>query len=233
MKIFYLALLILISCHAVCQVRELSLTGALGKNQQSASIAAGYDWELWKTKRFALGTGIRINTYFGRNQVYITAPAKLTSGSTGPLVIFKKNIAENIDTFRIHSPQVTSFNLFINLRYRIASKFLVGFNIDAMGFSVGSRKTGTYINKTESITQSEQSRPTVFNLLLISDNDRGSLNSELYLKYQVNESWAAKVAANFLFTEYTTDSHVQRVPEPNDRFRNKSLMFGFGLVRKF
>lgn len=134
MKIFYLALLILISCHAVCQVRELSLTGALGKNQQSASIAAGYDWELWKTKRFALGTGIRINTYFGRNQVYITAPAKLTSGSTGPLVIFKKNIAENIDTFRIHSPQVTSFNLFINLRYRIASKFQVGFNIDAVGF---------------------------------------------------------------------------------------------------
>jgi hypothetical protein len=218
---------------AMSQIREISVSGAVAKTQGSASMAVGRNWEFGKSKRFAVGTGLRFNAYFGKNQFYITAPAKLTSGSTGPLVIFKENIAANIDSFRILSPQVNSLNLFINLRYRISSKISAGFNIDALGFSFGTRKTGTYINRTEGKIVSEHGRPTIFNVLLISDNDRGTLSSELYLTYSINERWSAKLAANFLFTEYTTEAQLQQNPEPNDRFRNKSLMLGFGLVRKF
>ena len=78
----------------------------------------------------------------------------------------------------------------------------------------------------------ENAKPTSFNILLISDNDRGSLNSELYGKYYWNEKWGVKLAAQFLFTEYTTDTEVQQFPEPNDRFRNKSLLIAAGISYK-
>jgi hypothetical protein len=54
----------------------------------------------------------------------------------------------------------------------------------------------------------------------------------LYLKYYWSEKWGAKLGAQFLFTEYTTNTEIQQFPEPNDRFRNKSLMVAFGVTYK-
>ena len=215
------------------QVREIAIVSSFAKREGSVSLAAGYDWELWKKKKFAVGTGLRFTSYIGANQYYQTAPAKLTSGGTGPLVIFKENIEANIDTFLIPSPQVNFINAFINIRYQVSTKIHVGFNIDLIGFSVGRKQTGNYINRSASPAGfMEGSKPTLFNVLLISDNDRGSLNSEIYVKYYVSKAWAIKAGACFLFTEYTTDSEVQQKPEPNDRFRNKSLMAAIGLTFK-
>ena len=67
-------------------------------------------------------------------------------------------------------------------------------------------------------------------MLLTSDNDLGSLNSEFYLNYFFKDRWAVKVAGQFHFTEYTTDINVQQEPKPNDRFRNKSLLGAVGIV---
>ena len=74
--------------------------------------------------------------------------------------------------------------------------------------------------------------PTPFNILLVSDNDRGSLNSEFYGKYLLNEKWAVKLGAQFLFTEYTTQTKVQQFPQANDRFRNKPLLLCVGVRYK-
>lgn len=70
--------------------------------------------------------------------------------------------------------------------------------------------------------------PAPFNVLLVSDNDRASLNSEIYLLYFINEKFAVKLGAQFLFTEYTTSYPVQTYLSGNDRFRNKSLMLIVG-----
>lgn len=200
---------------------------AFGNYQGSLSLAYGYDWRLGKKKKFGLGVGARLTTYIGQNQYYETAPAELTSGSTGPLVIFENTITANVDTLLISSPQVTMFNILINLSYPLGKRFMVGFNIDAIGFSFGGRQQGNYING--SLGSITTATPTSFNLLLISDNDLGSLNSELYLKYQWADRWSIKGGAQFLFTEYTTATPVQQQPEPNDRFRNKSLMIALGV----
>jgi hypothetical protein len=230
----FIAALFALSTSAFAQVREAVVMGTVASRQGSVSAAIGYNWELWKSKRFAVGTGLRFTSYFGASQYYQTAPAKLTSGSTGPLVIFKDNLDANIDTFLIQSPQANFLNLFVNLRYRILPKLHVGFNIDVIGFSFGKSKPGNYINRSESPSGLiENGHPTAFNVLLISDNDRGSLNSELYVRYYVSQAWAITAAASFIFTEYTTDSPIQQNPEPNDRFRNKSLMMGFGVLHKF
>ncbi|MCK6616180.1 MAG: hypothetical protein L6Q51_00885 [Cyclobacteriaceae bacterium] len=227
----FITILVGLSTAAYTQVKEVHLTAAIGNAQGTISLLAGYDWEMGSNKKFAVGLGARFTSYFGTNQYYRTAPAKLTTGSTGPLVIFNEDIPENIDTVLIPNPQVNSLNVFINLRYALNKKIQVGFNIDAIGFSFGGTTQGTYLNFPTG--NSTTASPATFNLLLISDNDKGSLNSELYLKYLFSERWFAKAAAQFHFTEYITETEVQQFPEPNDRFRNKALMFAAGIVRRF
>ncbi|MBX2915118.1 MAG: hypothetical protein KF856_07585 [Cyclobacteriaceae bacterium] len=229
MKIRFSILLSLAATIAFAQKKQFDITGAVGSYEGSLSAMYTYAWQLGTKKKFELGVGARVTSYIGQNQYYITAPAKLTSGSTGPLVIFKENIAANIDTFLIQSPQVNALNAAIHLGYQINSRLAIGFNIDAIGLSIGTEKSGSYINGV--FGQQEHAKPTLFNLLLISDNDLGTLNSELFLKYQWKETWGVKGGLQFLFTEYTTHTNVQQVPEPNNRFRDKSLLFAFGVYK--
>jgi len=225
MKLLALLILVSVYSHAQEQYAEASL--AIGNREGTFSLSYFYNWQVGKKKKFGIGLAGRFTGYLGNTQYYITAPAELTSGDTGPLVIFTENIPENIDTFLVKDPQINAINLAINLSYRLHSKITLGFNIDAIGISFGKKVTGNYINGFQG--QSETASPTEFNLLRISDNDLGTLNSELYGKYLLNEKWGLKLAIQFLFTEYTTDSQVQQVPEPNDRFRDKSLLFSTGV----
>ena len=202
-------------------------TFAIGSYQGSISLLYIHNWRLGANRKLGIGLGGRITSYLGANQYYITAPAKLTSESTSPLIFFKENSTKNIDSLLVKSPQVNSINASINIDYRISTKVTIGFNIDAIGFSFGSKQKGNYINGYQG--KNTEGSPTSFNVLLISDNDRGSLNSELYAKYFINDTWALKAGAQFLFTEYTTATEVQELPSANDRFRNKSLLFAIGV----
>ena len=206
---------------------SIDLGLAFGSSQGTFTGAYIHNWLLGKKHKFEVGVGGRLTTYIGANQYYSTAPAKLTSGSTGPGVFFKENITTNVDTFLIAKPRVLAVNAMINLGYRVTEKFTLGFNIDVIGFSAGSEKTGNYINGAQG--QITTSKPSAFDLLLVSDNDLGSLNSEFYGKYKVTERLSVKAGFQFLFTEYTTDLKVQKFPEPNDRFRNKSGLFTAGV----
>lgn len=208
-------------------VNSIDLGLAFGSSQGTLTGAFIHNWSLGKKQKFEIGVGGRLTTYLGANQYYSTAPAKLTSESTGPGVFFKENIPENIDTFLIAKPLVIGVNVMINLGYHVTNKITVGFNIDAIGFSVGPEKKGNYINGSQG--QNTTGKPTPFNLLLVSDNDLGSLNSEFYGKYKVSEKLSIKTGFQFLFTEYTTITEVQQFPEPNDRFRNKSGLFTIGV----
>lgn len=205
---------------------SIDLGLAFGKSQGAFSAGFTHDWLVGKKKKFIVGLGGRLTTYVAQNQYYETAPAELTSGSTGPGVIFEETITANIDTFLISNPAVFAINALINLSYRLSETLSVGFNIDLVGFSFGGERQGNYINGSQG--QMSSAKPTVFNALLISDNDLGSLNSELYAKYRISDRWSAKAGLQFLFTEYTTSTEVQQLPEPNDRFRNKSLMLMIG-----
>jgi len=208
-----------------------SFNAAIGSSQGSIALDYFHNWKLGKKRKLEVGVGARFTSYFGSSQYYETAPAKLTTGSSGPGALFKEVINENIDSLLIKSAQVNALNLALDLGYRISSKLRVGFNIDVIGFSFGQSMNGTYINGSSSVQVS--SKPTGFNGLGIGDNDHGSLNSLFYAQYFFNDMWAVKVGYQYLFTEYTTSTDVQQFPEANDRFRNKSGMFSVGVSRKF
>jgi hypothetical protein len=199
-------------------VNHVDVTGAMGRTQGSVSIDYFHSWRFGKSKKIEVGVGGRLTSYFGSAQYFSSAPASLAADES------------KSDSILLQSPQVNALNLAINLGYRISAKWSAGFNIDAVGFSLGTQQEGSYINGNQG--QATAAKPTSFNALLIGNNDRGTLNSEFYLRYFVREEWAIKLAYQYLFIEYTTDTQVQQRPEVNDRFRNKASLLSVGITKQ-
>ncbi|HWZ22325.1 MAG TPA: hypothetical protein VNW06_06695 [Cytophagaceae bacterium] len=189
-----------------------------------------------KKQRLKIGYGLRFTSYVGANKFYRTAPSKYTSTVQGPGTIFSSDINENIDTIATVTPQVNSMNLSIHIEYNVWRKFDIGFNIDVAGFSFGGRQKVNVISSSFDANQAPvlYARPTKFNLLLTSDNDIGSLNSEFFLRYWLSSKIGIRAGYTFLFTEYTTEQPLSfdhgRIQ--NDRYRQKSSLFLFAVTWK-
>lgn len=234
--------LVFLSIAAIAQKKNarpvdqfVDLTGAIGSSQGTGSLSYVHNWKVGKRKKWELGLGARFTSYFGSNLYYRTAPAKLTSGKTDPTVLFSEDIDENIDSVLFPKAQINSFNLSLNFGYNFSKKFSAGLSIDAVGFSFGKKQSGIYYGNNFATGVPVNARPTGFNLLLISDNDKGSLNSELFARYKWNDSWGVKLGLQFYFAEYTTDTKVQTTPggDKNDRFRKKMAGVGIGVTYNF
>ncbi len=186
----------------------------LGSSQTSVSGSYIYNWNLGQKGKFFIGTGARFTTYFGKNIDFTSAPSSLASDD------------KKVDTLAAPKPSISALNVLINLGYNFSPKFQIGFNIDAVGFSFGPTGSPTYRGvKTNA-------KPTSGNILLVGNNDKGSLNSHFYARYTFNKNWGASAGYEYLFTELKTDTKVQTVPEQNDRFRNKSSHVYIGVSYK-
>lgn len=194
-------------------------TGALSYNKYYGIGQAG---------RFKIGWGLRLNTHFAGQTDHRTAPASLTSGKSSFAALVSEDIVSQIDTLRLSNSQVNSLNLNIHLQYAVFKKLEVGFNIDAVGFSFGKQQTGTFLARQSDATGRGNNgktditaKPTGLNLLLVSDSDIGSLNSEIYARYWINNKWAIRGGLSFEFWEYTAN---RKLAFDNDRFRSKTLL---------
>jgi hypothetical protein len=120
-----------------------------------------------------------------------------------------------------------SLNASIYLNYAFTKKWEVEFNIDAIGFSFGNAVNAQYQSSKRTVESINQTAsPTSFNLLLISDNDLGNLNSEIKIKYYFRTNWAINIGGTFIFNEFTTSNKLFK---DNDRFRQKSFVPMIGI----
>lgn len=205
-------------------------TIAFGKQQGSLALTWSHINKLGKKgRKLGVGYGLRFTSYFGTNQNYITAPARLTSRQTGPQVIFSKTFNESLDTVTFSKSQINSLNIALFFDYKVAPRIEIGFNIDALGFSFGARQKGTFSStlRSSSVSETQAAKPTSVNVLLVSDNDIGSLNSEFLVRYKLANNIAIKTGFCFLFAEYQTD---RKLIFDNDRFRNKATMALIGIT---
>jgi hypothetical protein len=190
------------------------------------SISWDHQHAVTKNKKFRIGYGLRFNSNFGKGD-FRTAPSKLTSGVESPLVIFADDKPDNFDTISINNFAVNSLNASIHLNYDFNQKWQVEFNIDAVGFSFGKAVSADYnSSKNAPFNNKQEAKPTSYNLLLISDNDIGSLNSEIKIKYFFKPNWAINLGGTFIFAEYTTSNKLFK---ENDRFRQKTFMPMIGI----
>ncbi|MBC7450549.1 MAG: hypothetical protein H7259_03575, partial [Cytophagales bacterium] len=207
------------------------LAVAVGKDELLAAASWSHLYGIGhKKQKFKIGYGLRFTSFYGYSEgkLYTTAPSKYTSPEQGPTTIFSENIDGNIDTLSISNPQVNSLNASIHLQYSITKKIDIGFNIDAIGFSFGTTKNGSVISSVYDPGQAyvQPARPTAFNLLLTSDNDFGSLNSEFYLRYWLTGHLGIRAGYTFYFSEYTTVNTLSfdNGQIQNDRYRLKSSL---------
>lgn len=215
------------------QLADFSAT--IGSSQQSLAASYVYNWGIGTKRKFELGVGVRNTAYFGVKREFWTAPAKLARTSTTPfLIFFAGQKTENWDTLTVQRAFTNSLNITANLGYHISNKLHAGFNIDMIGFTIGQKSSA--ILKSNGSTRTEPvASPAAFNLLLTGDHDLGTLNSEFFLRYNINKRWSVKGIYQFLFVEYKTELIKQTAPDGtlNDRFRNKANNFGLGVAYHF
>jgi hypothetical protein len=195
------------------------LGGGIGSSVGSINVALHKNWTLGKKDKFVIGTGIRFTSFFGTDVNFTSAPPDFTGDN------------KNIDTLFAPSPSMSSINALINLGYRLNNKLEVGFNIDVIGISFGTKGTPTFISNGKKTATT--ANPTSTNILLVGDNDKGSLNSQLYIKYEISRNVGIKLAYQYLFNELTTETKIQTFPSANDRFRFKSTMVFAGISYSF
>lgn len=241
-KIFVCLLLSLVSINSFSQGYETSykttdLALAAGKGFSSA-MSFTQMFGVAKSYRFKIGYGVRLSSFWANDIQTRTAPASLTSGKASFAALVSEDIITNIDTFSLKKVQVNALNLSINLQYSLSQKLEAGINIDAIGFTFGSKQSGNLIAKASKRTFVDgstvsEAKPTNFNLLLVSDSDLGSLNSEVFLRYWLNDKIGIRGGLSFLFAEYTSDKKVAVANQQNDRWRYKSLLPMLAVSYKF
>ena len=212
------------------------ITGTVGNSQGSAAMAYVYNWKIGKKEKIEIGVGARLTTYFGTKKDFLTAgPAKKTRTSTTPfLIFFAGQQEENFDTLTVQRPLTNSLNFTVNLGYNFSRRWYGGFNIDLVGFSFG-RKGSAILTSNGATSIEPNAKPVAFNVLLTGDHDRGSLNSEFFVKYNLQGRWSLKAVYQFIFVEYETEAQKQNFSDgsTNNRFRNKANNFGLGLAYQF
>lgn len=218
------------------QLTDIATT--FGSQQASVAASYVYNWKFGfgKKRKWEAGLGVRLTNTFGTKLDYTTAgPAKFTRTSTLPfLIVFAGQKTENWDTLTIQRPYTSALNVTANFGYNFTAKLSGGFNIDLIGFTFGRKSAATYTHN--GITTPEPvAKPTAFNLLLTGDHDHGTLNSEFFMRYRLNQKWSIRGVYQFLFTEYKTTHLNQVLPDgnTNDRFRNKANNLGFGVAFHF
>jgi hypothetical protein len=215
--------------------RFVDLAGTIGSSQGTAALSYVYNWRLGKKRKWEAGIGARLTSYFGTKKDFTTAPGRLARSTTVPFVIvFAGQETQNWDTLTVQRPFINSVNISANFGYNFNEKWSVAFNIDLIGFSFGRK--GSAILTSNGVTRNEpNAKPTAFNVLLTGDNDYGSLNSEFFVKYKLNDHWGIKGVYEFYFAEYKTNTIKQTAPDGTmvDRFRNKANSLGLGVSYHF
>lgn len=216
---------------------HLDLATSAATGRFSAALSGSHLNPLTRNvPRLKVGYGLRFTTFAAANKYYVTAPAEFTSPVQNLGTIFSETIQENIDTITTATAVSNSLNLAVYIQYSITSRIDAGFNIDVVGFSFGPKKEFNIISSVFDPGQSPivSGAPTSLNLLLTSDNDIGSLNSEFFVRYWVNERIGIRLGYTFLFSEYKLDRKLSfdggRIM--NDRYRYKASMAMLGVTYK-
>lgn len=218
------------------QFADLAITFGSSQASVAGSYVCNWKFGFGKKRNLEAGLGARLTNTFGSKLDYTTAgPAKFTRTSTTPfLIVFAGQKTENWDTLKVQRPYTSALNVSANFGYNFTPKLSAGFNIDLIGFTLGRKSSVIYTSN--GVTRTEPvAKPTAFNVLLTGDHDYGTLNSEFFMRYRLNDKWSVRGIYQFIFTEYNTTNIKQALPDGSstDRFRNKANNLGGGITLHF
>jgi len=143
---------------AQMQRRQL-MDGAVSYRQEGHSVSLAWhnQWNL--VNRLWLGYGVRGTSYMSATRTFT-----LRDG-TGP------------STATLVSPRAMALNLMATADVQITPRIGVGANLDLVGVSTGDKRYDPAL----------ENRPQRWNVFQGGNDDRGSLHSEFYVSYGVDE----------------------------------------------
>jgi hypothetical protein len=222
-KIIILTLVLLSTIIIHAQV-SAGLNTAFGDKKNATHLWGRYEWGFGKQKAIRVGGGLRFSHFNAYKGLYLTAPVRLTQVNYSP-------DNANIDTLRIAESRHFFTNLYLILGYTFKEKLDLRFSIDLAGVSFGSTVSAEHITNYKANPNPKHTtvnaKPTALNLLLVSDNDIGSLNSEFTAGYWINKKYLIFGGYSFLFAEYTTEKAIRN---DNQRFRLKGHLGTIGVA---
>jgi hypothetical protein len=175
--------LLLLSAPAIAHGQGPAVDASFGVTHRSWRLAVGMPWQLRLGDRIRVGAGPRLTRFGGRTRSYRAPDAP----STFP---------RRIDL----APEVWALNFMVSAELRLAGPFSAGANLDLAGVAAGPpQRVG-----------SERLEPARGSLFLYGDNDRGSLNSEFYLRLMVAHRLAVRAGASHYVTGYRVASGPER-----------------------
>ena len=211
---------------------------AYAKDNYNPSVAYYQLINIGNRKLFAVGWTVRVGAFYGDNLNYYTAPARLTREKTGFAALGAPLVIRNIDTVRYDYVTMTSANVGVRAQVNLG-RLTIGASADLLGLTLGKKRIGRYKSSTgqyaikgstgsdstvffQGAATFQSSKPSALNIRLLGDNDIGTLSTELYARYSINQRFSIKLGYQFLTTETTVDN--RDVIADNDRFRHRTGM---------
>ncbi|MFN4972811.1 MAG: hypothetical protein ACK45I_00695 [Bacteroidota bacterium] len=153
-----------------------------------------------KDKALKIGYGIRYSSFFGAYGDFTSA---LSSFGTTP---------DDIDTVAFENYRIHSLNLSFYASFAITKRLEVELNIDAFGLAYSNPIDGYYNTLKRKLYTGEglfqRAQAPRYNVLLGGANDRGSLNSELVIRYWFRRKMGFKVGIAHMANEMVTDNKL-------------------------
>ena len=223
------------------------LIASMNSNAQSKSKSILRNWDYGFTNMISTGMYtpcLDIKQYFNlskkkNTKLQLGFGVRFTHTSSGYCMPYYNIIADkaaaNLDTFGLDKTRINSLNTLLALHYRIISKLNVEANIDLVGLAFGASQNA-FLRKqdgSDSTFVTAIGSPASTNTI----SSKGNLNNEIFFSYKFNPHWKAKLGASYLWSEYNfanpTYKNTSGAVITNDRIRNTSIGFNFGMIYHF
>lgn len=181
----------------------------IGKKIFTGSVAWSKMFNIAWKKRIRLGGGLRFNMANVTDRTYLTAfPARPDGGT--------------FDSLYLDDHTVYSLNLTLNADVSFTHWLDAGLNIDVVGVSLGESTNASYRSASFSPAASaEQAKPELLNVFAFGNNNRGTLNTQFYLRFWPEENCYVKAGFSLY---HLTENTVNTLNYSNNRFNTYSYM---------
>lgn len=124
-------------------------------------------------------------------------------------------VGDETDTLYVPNMKLLAANAMIGAGVKLTDNIEFGVNVDLVGITFGTERPGLLVNPGNQLSTVA---PVWFNAFGFgSDRTRGSLNSQLYLMYDVTDEWKLRFGYSNLWTDYALQNPVLGSPT---RFRS-------------
>ncbi len=119
-------------------------------------------------------------------------------------------VGDDRSTVFVPNMQSLAANVMIGAGIKVGSGIELGMNVDLTGLTLGTERNAVLQNPG---IRSVSVAPVWFNAFGFgSERTRGSLNSQLYLMYEVSDEWKLKVGYSNLWTDYALQNPLSNAP---------------------